>query len=386
MNPRTGAIMAMASIDGERAPETYFRNRVISDVYEPGSTFKTILAASGMEHLGMTAKSLVFGENGKLRIGNRSIREYNGKKYAWLTLQEILEVSSNVAAAKVGLRLGNHRLEKTIRSLGFGDKTGIDLPGEARGIVRSAEAWKPIDLANISFGQGIAVTPLQMARAISAIANGGFLVTPHVVEKVAIKDSEGKERILWKPQLETNEVLSAEKTRELTEMLVEVTHKGSTGVRASVPGYSVAGKTGTSQKLIKEELPSGKTRMTYSSKHSIVSFAGYVPALDPAFVLLVLYDDPEGRTSGGNTAAPSFQRVARKSLGILGVKPYQAKKKVQKEAGELLTGKFVGKSFQTVLEEVRGWKLERQAYVNLVGTGRAVREEMDGEVLNVYFE
>lgn len=386
MNPKTGEIFAMASLDGKRAPKTLFRNRAVSDIYEPGSTFKIILATSGVEHLGMTSKSLIFGENGSLRIGNRTIREYNNRRFQWLTLQEVLEVSSNVAAAKLGLRLGEKRFNQTIQKLGMGSKTGIDLPGEASGLVRDSSQWRPIDLANISFGQGIAVTPIQMVRALAAIANGGYLVKPHLVKRVVEVNPEKQDKVFeFKPEIK--EVMKVEEARELTKMLVEVTRKGATGNQASIAGFEVAGKTGTSQKLIRETKDNGKLKVYYSNDHSIVSFAGYVPAHDPEFVLLVLYDDPEGRTSGGNTAAPSFRKIAQKSLGLLGIQPvkerFVSSKMVKKVVEE---GRFVGKSFQEVLQELKTWEEENQAYVNLVGTGTAVREEMDGSHLNVYFE
>jgi cell division protein FtsI (penicillin-binding protein 3) len=390
MNPKTGEILAMASIDGTRPDRDPARNRVITDVFEPGSTFKIILAAAALEHLQMGADSQIFGENGSFRVGNRTIREYHGKKFGWLTLQELLEISSNIASAKLGLKLGNSNLHSVISKLGFGSKSGIDFPGEEPGLVRSPSQWKPIELANISFGQGIGVTPLQLVRAVSAIANGGVLVKPHLVSKVIAPESARSEpKVVWTPSLDSEEVFAASKARALTDMLIHVTDVGSTGTAAAIPGYQVAGKTGTAQKLVETKNARGRVIKTYSPKESVVSFVGYVPAYDPAFVLLVVYDGPKGMASGGTVAAPSFKRIASKSLAILGVpmasieEPRQPVKKSKVAEGT----RFVGREFQDVLKEVKAMPAEERAKFDLVGYGTAVREEVDqDQKVTVFFE
>jgi len=397
LNPKTGEILAMASIEGKRKEKNPLRNRSISDIYEPGSTFKIILAAAAFEHLGLSPSSQIFGENGSLRVGRHTIREYARKKYQWLSLQELLEVSSNVASAKLGLRIGAKKFNSTIQKFGFGTKSGIDLPGEASGIIRKASSWKPIELANISFGQGIAITPLQMISAVAAIANGGYLVKPYLVSKVSPihshKKSKEKEadQLAYEVTPEKKEIISAKYARQLTNMLIHVTDIGSTGAGGAVKGYKVAGKTGTSQKLVEKTNSKGKTYKTYSSEHSIVSFVGYVPAYDPAFVLLVLYDDPEGRATGGKIAAPTFKRVASKTLALLGIPPQKvvapnkkslAKKKLVKEGTH-----YVGRSFQDVLREVRNLPPEQRAQIDLIGYGTAVREEKtENDKIKVFFE
>ena len=393
MNPKTGEILALASIEGKRPDYNPVRNRVISDVYEPGSTFKIFLAAAAMEHLKMTASSPVFGENGFLRVGNHVIKEFHGHKYEWLSLQQLLEVSSNIAAAKLGLKMGAPALEQSLKKFGFGQLTGVDLPGEASGLMRSGSSWKPIELANISFGQGIAVSPLQLVRAVSAIANGGYLVTPHVVSEVLspqMRNSEG--RVVWKAKSEREEILPADRAKALTDMLSHITDEGSTGREAAIEGYSIAGKTGTSQKLVEKVNAKGKTVKAYSSDRSIVSFLGYVPAYDPAFVLLVLYDDPQGRDSDGKTAAPSFRKIASRSLAVMGIPPEKDLVAFDVSSAPLETAsetssRFVGKRFQDVLKEIRNLPPEERAKIDLIGYGIAIKEEVDQEErMKVYFK
>lgn len=403
MNPKTGEVLAMASLDGRRGDQNPLRNRPVTDVYEPGSTFKIILASAGVQEFKMTPNSQIYGENGSLRVGSHTIKEFHNHRYGWLTLQELLEVSSNVASAKLGLKLGARSFSSMVKNLGFGQLTGIDLPGEAQGLVRDGSSWKPIELANISFGQGIGVTPLQMVSAVAAVANGGIMVKPYIVSKVmAPKSSQSEALPVYRAQEERREVLSAETSRTLTDMLIHVTDKGSTGVEAAIDGYHVAGKTGTSQKLVEKVSPRGKVTKTYSLEKSVVSFIGYVPAYDPAFVLLVLYDEPVGRSSGGNTAAPSFRRIASRALAILGVAPQRGPTSIPVAAAEVKdhvaksstpnpqvsdaeTVKFVGKSFQEVLSMVRELPQDRRAKIDLIGFGTAFKEETAEDRTKVYF-
>ena len=390
MNPKTGEILAMASLEGVRHDRNETRNRIVSDVFEPGSTFKILLAAAAIEHLGMNADSQVFGENGSFRVGNRTIREYHGKKFGWLTLQELLEISSNIASAKLGLKLGNATFYSVLAKFGFGEKTGIDFPGEETGLVRSPSQWKPIELANISFGQGIGVTPIQLTRAVAAIANGGVMVQPHLVSKVIAPESARSEpKVIWTPTLEKQDVFPAAKARALTDMLIHVTDEGSTGTSAAITGYQVAGKTGTAQKLVETTNSRGRVIRTYSPKESIVSFVGYVPAYDPAFVLLVIYDAPKGMASGGTVAAPSFKRIASKSLAILGVPMAVGEDvtKTKKKSAVAEGTRFVGRDFQEVLREIKSMPAEERAKFDLVGYGTAVREQVDeDQKVTVFFE
>lgn len=382
MNPYTGEILAMASIDSKERAQP-FRNRAVSDVFEPGSTFKLAVGIAALEKLHLTEKSQIFAENGQLKVGRNTIREFANSKYGWISLGEMLARSSNVAAAKLALRLGEKNLYEVIQQLGFGEKTGVDLPGEASGLLRSYRDWKPIDLANISFGQGIAVTPLQIVRAYSAIANGGYLVQPHVVSHVQ-KAGGGREKI-WEFPESKKEVLSPEITRTMTAMLTQVTEEGSSGARAGIPGYSIAGKTGTAQKLVEVENSRGKKYKTYSSEKSVVSFVGYVPAENPAFTLFVMYDEPGHPASGGSVAAPSFKRIVEKSLGIIGISP-ERKRASSLQVSHSDQSLFIGKSFGEVLKEVRQWDDEKQKTVELFGYGKVVREEVEDEKIKVFFE
>lgn len=397
MNPKTGEILAMASIDGRRADGQGFRNRAVSDVYEPGSTFKIILAASSVENLKMGPDSQIFGENGVLHIGNHFIHEYHNKKYGWLSLQELLEVSSNVASAKLGLKLGADTFYSTISKFGFGDTTGIDLPGEASGLIRSPSSWKPIELANIAFGQGLAVTPLQLIRAVAAVANGGVLVKPHVVSQVVLPHPQsGTPEIVWSASKLREEILTTEVSKTLTDMLIHVTEPGNTGIQAAIDGFQIAGKTGTSQKLIEKENSKGKKFKTYSGDHSVVSFVGYVPAYDPSLILMVVYDDPVGKASGGLVAAPSFHRIASRTLGVLGIPPERNPKSevvtlkspsTLANTGTGETGRFVGRSFQDVLKEIKALSPDQRAKFDLIGIGTAVREEAaEDQRTRIYFK
>lgn len=378
MDPHSGAILAMATVDGDGVEPSPYRNRIVSDNYEPGSTFKLVTALAAMEDLGLKPTSQIFAENGRLQIAGRTVREYNSREFAWISLEEMLVKSSNVAAAKLGLKLGAQPLYEKMETLGMLERTGIDLPGEARGIVRKPSSWKPIDIANISFGQGAAFTPLQMLRAFAVIANGGYLVRPHVVSKIRSSDTS---ELVWESRPERTEVLSADLTRNLTKMLTQVTDQGGTGSLAAVPGFQVAGKTGTAQKLVESE-EGGKY---YSSENSRVSFIGYVPAGRPRFIAYVMYDDPKGHASGGATAAPSFRRFAERSLGILGV---QAEKKLSRKlsAKPADGAEFIGKSFSEVLNELEDWDQAQRMRVELFGYGKVVKEEKKGEKLHLYFE
>ena len=391
MNPRTGAILAMASIDGKREDDNQLRNRSVSDVYEPGSVFKIILVAAAMEHLDLTANSQIYGEKGALRVGRNTIREYHNKKYEWISLQELMEVSSNVAAAKLGLRIGADLFNSTIEKFGFSKRTGIDLPGEASGLLRRASKWKPIELANISFGQGLAVTPVQLITAVSTVANGGFKVRPHIVSRVvrpAVNRGEKKEpeRLVYEHELEKEEIYQASFVKQITDMLVHVTDPESTGANAAIKGYHVAGKTGTSQKLVEKTNSKGRVYKTYSNDKSIVSFMGFVPAYDPAFVLLVLYDEPEGKATGGRVAAPSFKKIASKSLAVMGISP-QREMLTDKKPTVVRRGKYVGRSFQDILREIRSLPEEQRAMIDLIGFGTAVKvENTVKKRIKIFFE
>ena len=285
--PQTGEILAMASVPSfnpnvfGRYPRAFYRNRTITDAYEPGSTFKAFVAAAALISHKVDLEKRFDCENGNWRIGGRVIHDDHPRGI--LNLADIVKYSSNIGAAKVGQLVGAENLYKAFRSFGFGQDTGIDLPGESPGILRRPGSWHPLDLANICFGQGVAVTSLQLAQAMATVANGGVLMRPFVVR--AEVDHEA--RLLRETHpLPVRRVMSVGDAKLLTSMLVRVTETGGTGVKAQVPPLAVAGKTGTAQKLN----PKGG----YSHRDFVGSFVGFLPADDPKVVVLVSIDTRPG--------------------------------------------------------------------------------------------
>jgi cell division protein FtsI (penicillin-binding protein 3) len=316
MEPASGRILALASVPdynpnqpgGTRA--AWRRNRSVTDVYEPGSTFKPILLAAALEEGVVKPGQTVYCENGSYTVSGKTIRDHN-KKYKDLTLREALKVSSNIGFAKIGKKLERERFYSYIRDFGFGEQSGVDLPGEVSGIVRKPSSWFEIDLANISFGQGISVTPMQVTAAISAIANGGLLMEPYLVEKVTDAQGQLLERHL--PQARRR-VISEKTAATVREMMVAVTEQGGTAPQAAIAGFRVAGKTGTAQKV--DPVTGG-----YSPDKMVSSFVGIVPADNPAMVISVTIDEPEGTTYGGVVAAPVFAGFAAQALSYLDILP-----------------------------------------------------------------
>ena len=226
-------------------PAHLLKNRNITDVFEPGSTFKTFLLAAALEEGVTSPKDVFFCENGTYSVGGRVIHDTH--KYGWLSLSEIIKVSSNIGASKVGKKLGRGKYHHYLKSFGFGSKTGIDLPGEISGFLPGPQHWSEIGLANISFGQGVSLTALQLTNALSAIANGGALMRPYVVK--AVLDHEGTVLKENRPKV-IRQVISPETARTVGAILKTVTEEGGSGKAAGVPGYEVAGKTGTAQKAL----------------------------------------------------------------------------------------------------------------------------------------
>ena len=314
MNPKTGEILAMAahpSFDPNRFstyPAHLLKNRNITDTFEPGSTFKPFLLAAVLEEGVASLKDVFFCENGTYTVGGRIIHDVH--KYGWLSLGEIIKVSSNIGASKVGKKLGKGRYHSYLKSFGFGSKTGIDLPGETTGFLSAPQQWSEVGLANISFGQGVSLTTLQLTNALAAIANGGSLMRPYVVK--AVMDQAGNVLKENRPKV-LRRVLSVETARNVALVLKTVTEEGGTGKSAGVPGYEVAGKTGTAQKA----LANGRG---YSDRR-IGSFIGFAPATNPQVVISVIIDEPEGIRYGGVVAAPAFKAIAEQVLPYLGAYP-----------------------------------------------------------------
>lgn len=312
MEPRTGAILAMA-VSPRFDPNAVaaltadrWRNRALTDTYEPGSTMKVVVAAAALEERVMMPGSMLFGENGRMTIANTTIHDH--EKLGWMTFAQMIQKSSNIGAAKTGMLVGDQRLYRYLQAFGFGQRTDIDLPGEVSGLLKSPREWGRRSLASISMGQEVGVTPLQMITAVSAIANDGVLMKPYVVAEVRDQKGQRMKEIL--PQVKRR-VVSPATARTLTTIMEGVVTSG-TGAKAAIPGFRVAGKTGTAQKV-------DPRTGTYSSALSIGSFVGFVPADAPRLAIIVVVDEPQGEAWGGVVAAPVFRRVGEQVLTYLGV-------------------------------------------------------------------
>lgn len=313
MDPRTGEVLAMANRpdfdpnEYHKFPDQVRRNKAIADSYEPGSTFKVVTLAAALEE-GVTHKNDRFFDPGFIKVNGEVINCWLPGGHGSETLAEVVQNSCNPGFITLGLRLGTAKFYKYIRAFGFGSLLGIDLPGEAAGIVIPEKQVKPVDLATISMGQANSVTPLQMVSALSAIVNGGKLMKPYLVKE--LRNSDGKVIKRFKPQV-LRQVISPETSQLERELLETVVSNGS-GRNAYIEGYSVGGKTGTAQK----PEPGGG----YSTTDYIVSFIGFAPVDDPRLVALVVVDSPKGYpVYGGTIAAPVFREVVKDSLRYLGV-------------------------------------------------------------------
>jgi cell division protein FtsI (penicillin-binding protein 3) len=304
LDPRTGAVLAMAVAPGFDAniyPQIwrgYQRNRAVTDTYEPGSTFKLITVSGALSDRFVTPSSS-FVLPYSIHVADRIIHDAEPRGTETMTVAQILARSSNVGAITLAERLGQHRLAQWISRFGFGRPTGIDYPGESPGIVVPEQKWSGSTIGNVPIGQGIAVTPMQMASAYAAVANRGIWVRPHLVDHVGDGSS------VFEPR---HRIVSRRVSRQVLGMLKNVVLDG-TGTLAAVPGYQVAGKTGTAAKVE----PDG----TYSDSRYVASFIGIVPASRPRLVILVSVDEPRGAIWGGVVAAPAFSQIARFDLQYL---------------------------------------------------------------------
>lgn len=309
LDPRTGDILAMAnapSFDANRFAEVsaaHQRNRAVSDTYEPGSTFKLMPVAAVLSER-LASPRTTYTLPPTIKVADRTIGEHEPRGTETMSVSRILSQSSNVGAVTLAQLLGRDRLASWIHRFGFGRPTGIDFPGETRGIVLPPERWSGSTIGNVPIGQGIAVTPLQMASAYAAIANEGVWVRPHLVGQLA-----GGARVVADRRRAVSPVVAA----QLSAMLTGVVAEG-TGTLAAIPGYRVAGKTGTAAK----PLPDGSG---YSTYNYVASFVGFVPASRPEFVIAVTVDEPRGAIWGGTVAAPAFNEIARFGLQYLEVPP-----------------------------------------------------------------
>jgi cell division protein FtsI (penicillin-binding protein 3) len=320
MRPQTGEILAMAnrpSFDlnqrAEAKPEQ-MKNRAIIDMMEPGSTFKIVTAAAALNEHKVGLDSMIFCENGLWNFGGIALHDH--ACYKNLSVRDILVKSSNIGAAKLGVGLGDQKLYEYIRRFGFGERTGIELPGEIPGLVRPPRSWSKISITHIPMGHEIGVTPLQMILAMSAIANGGKLVMPRIVKSITTSDGE---TVSSPSPVVLRQVITPETAGQIGEALRGVVSDRGTAAAAAVPGFTIAGKTGTAQKVD----PHGG----YEKGHYVVSFIGYLPADHPQFVGLVVLDDahtsrPE-LNYGGLVAGPIFSRIAEKAARYLDLEPHE---------------------------------------------------------------
>jgi len=315
MDVRTGELLAVANVprfDPNRyaqVPPEVWRNRAVAEVYEPGSTFKLVVMGAALE-AGAVRPETTFWCPGFLQVpGGHRIREAHGEAHGEVRPADILRFSCNVGAALTAVQLGADRLYRSLLRFGFGKPTGVELPGEAAGILRPPAEWTGSDLYTLGFGQGIAVTPLQLLRAVAAIGNGGLLVRPTLISFLRSPDG----RALELPRAAAPvRVLSPRTARQLLEMMVRAVVDG-TGRAAAIEGYTVAGKTGTAQKP--------DPRGGYLPGKYVASFVGIVPATSPRIAILVLLDEPRGPYYGGVVAAPVFRRIASQALWHLRVPP-----------------------------------------------------------------
>jgi len=314
MNPNTGEILAMANYpdynpnEFARYPQSYYKNRAVAWDYEPGSTFKVIQTAAAFEEGILSPSDRYDNHNGFLNGSSRTVQEW--KASGLLSVEDILIKSNNLGAMKISEQLGEQRFYDYMTKFGFGELTGVDLPGEITGKLREPRDWSNISLDSLSIGQEISVTPLQITRAFAVIANGGILYTPYVVKEILNHDGAP---VLQVEPTKVRRVISRKTAQFLREILTKVVERG-TGKRARVNGYRVAGKTGTSQKF-------NSTLGDYSNTRLVTSFIGFAPAEYPRVVISAIIDEPALNEWGGTVAAPLFKRIAERVLPYLDIPP-----------------------------------------------------------------
>ena len=320
MRPQTGEILAMANrpnfdlnLRSEAKPEE-MKNRAIIDMMEPGSTFKIVAAAAVLNEHKLRPDSTIFCENGLWNFGGTALHDH--RAFSDLSVRDILIKSSNIGAAKLALSVGEQKFYEYIRRFGFGERTGIELPGEINGVIRPPRSWSKISITRIPMGHEIGVTPLQMTAAMATIANGGKLITPRIVK--SITTSDGKTISSLSPVV-LRQVVSPETARQIGDALRGVVSDRGTAAAAAVPGFTIAGKTGTAQKVD----PQGG----YEKGKYIVSFSGYLPAEHPEFVGIVVLDDAQTSKPelnyGGLVAGPIFSRIAERAARYLDLEPHE---------------------------------------------------------------
>ena len=352
MDPNTGEILAMASYPFfnpnrfREFPSKTRRNLPVWYTFEPGSTLKIFLAAAAIEEKLANSNTKYDCENGKRKVGPKIIKDTH--PHGVLTVAEVMEVSSNICASKMGETLGKKGLYKYLKEFGFGNKLGIDLPGEPGGLLQKTNKWGPVELATISFGQGISVTALQLASGLSAIANGGYLMKPYIVKQISTPGGEVVTKN--KPEI-INRAVSYDTARQVASIMEGVVDNG-TGKNARISGYSVAGKTGTAQ------IPNPNTGGYYKEKY-MASFVGFAPVDDPRITLIVVVENPRESIYGGSVSAPIFKAITEKVLFYLDTPTRSS------FTGTKLMPNFKGKSTRDILR----WADENGVEVKFSGSG-----------------
>jgi len=406
MDPKTGEILALANYptynpnEPGKSNNFNLRNRAVSDIFEPGSIFKIFSACFALNNKALDLNTKIWGENGHLMIPGRKtpIKEAKGHDYGWMTVTDIIAKSSNVGSAKLGLMVGEKNFFEGVDSFGFGSKTDIDLPGEISGIVNKKGGR--VTLATAAFGQGISVTPIQIVRAYSIIANGGYDVVPHVVRSIV--DERGNETQVSLSQ-KGDQIIPTDLAKQLTKMLRSVVEEG-TATAGDIEGFGIAGKTGTAQKA---------TKGGYSADKYEVSFAGMFPDSDPRYTMLVLIDEPKGAYFAAVVALPLFKTIAKAIINNQSVAPkvipkYEPKKNTQESKAVDNKKEESNPSPSTlkphdpsIVPDLRGLSL-RQALgvisnnwsdVNTYGSGKVVRQSpapgkrnSDDKVISIWLE
>ena len=404
MDPKTGEILAMASRPSYNPnrfweyPQENWKNRAVSFIYEPGSTFKAVIAGAALQESIVTPNQ-VFFDPGYVMVSGRRIQNWSNESYGAVTFTDIVKKSLNTGFAQVGLSLGAEKMMHYTRVFGFGERTGIDLPGEEEGILFNADDMRDSDIATTAIGQSIAVTPLQLVTAMAAIANGGTLMHPYIVREIRNPDGSIYEE---RAPREIRRVLEPTVDRTLIGLLEQVVASGG-GKKAEVKGYRIAGKTGTAQKIRRETAG-------YLEGRYIASFCGFAPVEDPIFTVLVMIDDPRGGDFyGGQIAAPVASRIFTQLLRYAHVEPSSntfaettgetekgrtddEEKRMEAAAtppeGKAVVPDFTGLSLREAarLAELRGLTFESEGTGAAVSQSLSVNDIVDqGERVKVYF-
>lgn len=363
MRPKDGAVLAMANWPGFNPNDFHkyragaWRNRAVTDMFEPGSVLKPFTIAAALTSKRWHPDSPVFCEKGHFRIANRVIHDVHPQ--AWLDVTGVLVHSSNIGAAKLAMDVGPEAMSKVLTAVGFGKKTGIELPGESTGILASSSRWGPVETATISFGQGIAVTALQLATAYSVLANDGIFIRPRLIQGGTA--------------LPAKRILSRQVVHDVSQMMSLATGSEGTGSLAVPVGYPVAGKTGTAQKAARH---GGYARGRYTAV-----FSGFVPAENPQLVITVIVDEPRGSIYGGQVAAPIFRSISATVLPYLGISPDTEIPAVMKpllassHSTRILQAKInLNSLYGKSLREVRRFAIKEGYKLRVHGSGWVIRQ------------